>query len=120
METGAVWAIGEAAEGGLWSESTFVLVSNGSANAGQVRLTVAHDDGMTEQKTYALPGNARLTIRVLDDFANTLDRRFSLLVESLGDGGGEGAPLTVECARYQSASGRFGEAGGVALATRIR
>ncbi len=110
----AVWAIGEGAEGGANGESTFVLVSNGTAEQQPLRFTVVYDDGTREQREYALLGNARLTVRIGMDFAAATDRRFSVLVESLA-----GGPITVEYARYQSPAG-FGDGGGAALATRIR
>lgn len=119
-ETGTTWAIGEGMEGGASVDSTFVLVSNASADAGQVRLTVVYDDATSEQREYALSGNARLTVRVGDDFAHAAGRRFSILVESLGSGETAGVPVTVECARYQSAGSVFAQGGGVALATRIQ
>ena len=49
--TGTTWAIGEGGEGGTLAENTFVLVANGSANAGTVRFTVVYDDGTNEQRT---------------------------------------------------------------------
>jgi hypothetical protein len=47
-------------------------------------------------------------------------RRFSVIVESLAGSGPATAPITVECARYQSPGRRFGPGGGAALASRIR
>jgi hypothetical protein len=113
--TGTVWAIGEAAEGGPAAESTFVQVSNATATEGALRFTVAYDDGTREQREYTLIGNARLTVRIADDFANAAGRKFSVLIESLTGG----VPITVEYARYQSST-TFGDGGGAALATRVR
>jgi len=92
-----------------------VLVANGSANAGTVRFTVVYDDGTNEQKNYDLLGSARLTVRILDDFAKAANSKFSVLVESLT----AGVPIAVEVARYQSAGTSLG-AGGAAPATRIQ
>jgi hypothetical protein len=113
--TGTVWAIGEGAEGGSGGESTFVQISNATANQGALRFTVVYDDGAREQREYTLLGNARLTVRIADDFANAAGRKFSVLVESLTGG----VPITTEYARYQSTT-TFGDGGGAALATRIR
>jgi hypothetical protein len=113
--TGTTWAIGEGGEGGTLDESTFVLVANASANAGAVRFTVVYDDGTNEQKDYDLLGNARLTVRIGDDFAKARGAKFSVLVESLTTG----VPIAVEVARYQSAGTVLG-AGGAASATRIQ
>jgi hypothetical protein len=53
--TGAAWGIGEGAEAGPINESTFVLVSNGSSSAANVRFTVVYDDGTaSETKDYAM------------------------------------------------------------------
>jgi hypothetical protein len=113
--TGPTWAIGEAVEGGPSGSSTFVLVANGSSTTGTVRFTVVYDDGTRQQRDYALLGNARLTVRIADDFLLARNARFSVLVESLT----AAVPITVETSQYQS-SATFGEGGGAALATRIR
>ncbi len=113
--TGAVWAIGEGAEGGPNAEGTFVLVANGTADTGTLRFTVAYDDGTRERRDYTLLGNARLTVRVGEGFPNAAGRTFSVLVESLTPG----VSVTTEYARYQSTS-TVGDGGGAALATRIR
>jgi hypothetical protein len=115
--TGALWGIGEGAEGGSLQASTFVLVANASAAEGTVQFTVVYDDGTREQKDYTLLAHARLTVRMgdPDSFPNTSGKRFSVLVESLT----AGVPITVEYARYQWAAS-FLDSGGAALANRIR
>jgi hypothetical protein len=113
--TGASWGIGEGAEGGVTDESTFVLVSNGSSSAAMVRFTVVYDDGTDDQKDYSMAATSRLTVRIGADFPMSVGKRFSVLVDSLTPA----VPITVEYARYQSASG-FLESGGAALATRVR
>jgi hypothetical protein len=112
---GTVWAIGEGAEGGPRDESTFVLVSNGAVTPGTVRFTVVYDDGTNETRDYALAGDARLTVRIYDDFVKARNATFSVLVESVTSG----MPITVEVARYQSGGVLLG-AGGAAQATRIQ
>jgi hypothetical protein len=114
VETGYLWAIGEGAEGGPSSESTFVLVANASSIAGTVTVTVCYDDGTRQQRDYAMAGDARLTVRIGDDFAQSRNQRFSVLVESVTNG----MPITVDVSRYQSADVFLG-AGGAASATRI-
>ena len=116
LALGDSYTIGEGVEGGTSDESTFVLVSNGSSNAGAVRFTVVYDDGTSQQKEYELAGSARLTVRIGDDFADARGRAFSVLVESIT----EGVPITVEYSRYQNAAGGFLDGGGAALATRVR
>jgi hypothetical protein len=112
-ETGYVWGIGEGAEGGPSDEATFVLVSNASASEGTVRFTVSLDSGVQE-KHYTLAGNARLTVRIGEEFPDTVGQKFSVLVESLD----ANMPITVDVSRYQSANG-FVAAGGAAAATKI-
>jgi hypothetical protein len=109
-----VWAIAEAAEGGPTADATFVLIANGSTS-GLVRLTVVYDDGSREQRDYPLLADARLTVRIADDFQASHGKRFSILVESLNPN----MLLTVECSRYQSPTG-FLDAGGTASATKVR
>jgi hypothetical protein len=116
MATGAVWAIGQGAEGGTDNEATFVLVSSGSFDAGTVRFTVVFDEGTTEQKDYALPGMAQLMIRVGDDFPGAQGRTFSLLVESLT----ADVPITVEYSRYHFAVDGVLHGGSAGLAIRVR
>jgi hypothetical protein len=112
---GAAWAIGEGAEAGVNDDSTFVLVSNGSASAATVRFSVVLDTGQVATNDYAMAATSRLTVRIGTDFPIAVGQRFSVLVESLTPA----APITVEYSRYQSAGG-FLDAGGAALATRVR
>jgi hypothetical protein len=111
-ETGLAWAIGEGIEGGPNDEATFVLVANASTgNATVARFTVSYDDGTQDTIDYTVPANARLTVRVNADFPKAEGQRFSVLVESVSM-----EPITVDLARYT----RNLDAGGAALATRIR
>jgi hypothetical protein len=98
---GTVWAIGEGAEGGPLDERTFVLVANSGVAPGTVRITVVYDDGTDEPKDYAMSGESRLTVRILDDFTEAKDATFSVLVESVTTG----VSIAVEVARYQSGRG---------------
>ncbi len=113
--SGYTWAIGEGAEGGPSGEATFVLVSNNAFDDPVIDVTVAYDDGTHESKRYTPPKKSRMTVRIGDDFPNSHDKRFSVLIDSvLLD------PITVEYARYQSPGGSFLDAGGAALAVRIK
>ncbi|MPZ17786.1 MAG: hypothetical protein GEV06_07735 [Luteitalea sp.] len=115
-ETGTKWAIGEAASGGPAADDTYVLVGNLLSEGVGVRLTVVLDDGATAHRDFSIASLGRLTVRIQDHFPEVDGRRFSILVEHFGV---ERGPLVVEYARYKSTDGRFGNAGGVALATRI-
>ncbi|MPY88561.1 MAG: hypothetical protein GEU99_11610 [Luteitalea sp.] len=123
VSTHLTWAIGEAASGGPDAEDTYVFVTSYSTDPGEARFTLVYDDGTREQKTFDLAANASLAVLVRDHFPGAEGERFSILVESLSRVDGNGwihVPITVEYARYQSTEGRFGNAGGAALATWIR
>ncbi len=64
---------------------------------------------------YTLLANARLTVRIADDFVKARDAAFSVIVESLTTG----VSITVESAQYQNTT-RFLEGGDTALATRLQ
>jgi hypothetical protein len=66
------------------------------------------------------PGRCGRSARALKAGRRTPRERFSVIVESLAGSGPAAAPITVECARYQSPGRRFGQGGGAALASRIR
>ncbi|MGH9162679.1 MAG: choice-of-anchor D domain-containing protein [Vicinamibacteraceae bacterium] len=115
-EPGTVWAIGEAWTGGPMAEDTYVLLANAAAEPGAVRVTLVYDDGSTEVREFALAGHGRTTLLLSDLFPASADRRFSVLVESLG---ANAVPIVVDVSRFQSTGGRFGNAGGSTTATRV-
>jgi hypothetical protein len=127
-EAGTLWAIAEGASGGPAGEDTFILVSNTSPELAWVRYTICYDGddgsggaGGCEEKIIDSTGNSRMTHLVRDLFPNSEGRRSSVLVESKAlDMSTPPAPITVEVSRYQSPNGLFAEAGGAALATKIR
>ena len=75
------------------------------------------DDATRAVRTFELPGNARLTVDVGAAFAEARERRFSVLVESVGT---SPVPMTVEWSRYSSPEGVLWSAGANARATRLR
>jgi hypothetical protein len=115
-ESGTKWTIGEAASGGPNAEDTYVLVGNLSSESGLVRVTVVRDDGATAYREFPISSLGRLTVGIREQFPEVDGERFSVLVESVG---AEREPIVVEYGRYQSTGGRFGNAGGVAFATKI-
>ncbi|MGH9163439.1 MAG: hypothetical protein ACRD2X_26065, partial [Vicinamibacteraceae bacterium] len=118
VEPGTVWAIGEAWTGGPAAEDAYVLLANAAVEPGQVRVTLVYDDGITQAQDLTVAGQGRTTLLLRELFSASADRRFSVLVESLG---GEAAvPIVVDVSRYQSTGGRFGNAGGSTTATRIQ
>ncbi|MGH9135598.1 MAG: choice-of-anchor D domain-containing protein, partial [Acidimicrobiales bacterium] len=118
VESGTVWAIGEAWSGGPMAEDAYVLLANTAAEAGVVRVTLVYDDGNSDAREVAMAGQGRVTLLLGALFPASDGRRFSVLLESLG--GDTAVPIVVDVSRYQSTDGRFGNAGGSTTATRIR
>jgi hypothetical protein len=124
-ETGSRWALAEGEEGGPNSTSTWILIANTSSTPGQVRVTLFGEDGAQVQKTVVVPASSRTTVSVgaSPEFSSflanggTAGRRFSALVESLGDAP---AQIVVERAMYWDAEGVFWAAGTDAVASRLR
>ena len=115
--TGTRWALAEGQVGGSRGVDTYVLVANTSATAGQVRVTLMFEDGTSAANTYTVPGNSRFNVDARSEFPVALDRRFGVVVESLGD---TPAQLVVERAMYWDAVGQRWAAGTDALATRVQ
>ena len=117
-QTGTAWGLAEGEEGGPSGEETFVLIANTSAFAGSARVTLLFEDGSASVRTYTLAAQSRTNVAVGPDFgAIAANRRFGVLVESLGD---VPAEIVVERAMYHDAVGQTWAAGTNALATRLR
>jgi hypothetical protein len=117
-QTGTAWALAEGEVGGPVGEETYVLVANTSTFAGSARVTLLFEDGSSSVRTYALPPQSRTNVAIGPDFgAIASNRRFGVLVESLGD---TPAQIVVERAMYHNAGATFWAAGTNALATRLR
>jgi hypothetical protein len=114
--TGPRWALAEGEAGGANGVQTYVLVANTSPFAGSARVTVVYDDGTSEEQIVALPPSSRTNVDVASTFAGAAERRFGVLVESLG---ASPAQLVVERAMYSNAGGTTWAAGTNALGTRL-
>jgi hypothetical protein len=77
---------------------------------------VVYDDGTSEEQIVALPPSSRTNVDVASTFAGAAERRFGVLVESLG---ASPAQLVVERAMYSNAGGTTWAAGTNALGTRL-
>jgi hypothetical protein len=115
-QTGTRWALAEGEVGGASGASTYVLIANTSAFAGEARVTVLLEGGGEATRTYNLAPNSRTNVPVADDFPETVDRRFGTLIESLG---GTPAQIVVERAIYTNVGGVTWAAGTNAGATRL-
>jgi uncharacterized repeat protein (TIGR01451 family) len=114
--TGPRWAMAEGESGGADATQTFVLLANTSAFAGTARVTLLFEDATTAGRDVALPANSRTNVDVQASFPAAANRRYGVLVESLG---ATPAELVVERAMYTSGSGLIWGAGTNALATKL-
>ena len=120
-ESGVVWATadGETSEAPRWT-STYVLIANVSPQAGQARVTLLYEgggEGREEGREVPVVAGGRTTVDVRALFPASVNRRFGVLVESLGD---TPAQLVVERAVYSDAGGVPWAAGSNSLARRLR
>jgi uncharacterized repeat protein (TIGR01451 family) len=115
--TGTRWALAGGALGGASGDSTYALIANQAATAGQARVTLVFDDGTRVTRILSLPPTSRTTVDVATVFPEAAGRRFSIVIESVG---AAPVPLVVEGARYSSTDGRFWSAGGAMLGTRLQ
>ena len=132
-QTGSAWALAEGESGGERAWDTYVLVANTSPFGGTARVTLHYDDGTTESADVPLAASSRRTVAIgaQPEFTKQAGRRYGVIVESLGVGGGEAPQIVVERAMYSSDPGRtfqgdfaptmpYWSAGTNAIATRLR
>jgi hypothetical protein len=115
--TGTAWALAEGEVGGTSGRETYVLVANTSSHAGETRVTLMFEDGTTAVRTFPLEATSRTNVAVAAEFPQAANRRFGVLVESVG---ATPAEIVVERAMYWNAGGVTWAAGTNALATRLR
>jgi uncharacterized repeat protein (TIGR01451 family) len=120
-QTGTMWVVADGELGGAFHAETFVLVANTSAFEGHARVTLLLEDGAPLTADVTLPANSRynVTPSSMDEFkAAAKDKRFSVLVESLG---ATPAQIVIERSTYTSdAEGHPWAAGTAALGTKLR
>lgn len=115
--TASRWAVASGVNGGDNGDSTYLLVSNASDDAGEVNLTVVLDTQTVVTKTLPVVGRQRLTVDTATELPETVGHSFSLIVEGVSPLGG--LPLVVERSHYASPNGQFWAAGDVTLATPV-
>jgi hypothetical protein len=117
VATGPRWLLAEGEEGGARAAKTYVLVANNSAAAASVRLTILYENAAEESTTMAVGANRRSTVDISAAFPNSVDRRFSVLVESTNPA--QAGALVVERAMYWSTGPDFWGVGSDAVAARL-
>ena len=113
---GGTRAAGEGEVGGASNLATYVLLANTSAFDGSARVTLRFEDGSSAVRTFPLSATSRFNVDVAAEFPESANKRFGVLVESLGT---TPAQLVVERAMYGDAGGVRWAAGSNALATRL-
>jgi hypothetical protein len=114
--TATRWALAEGEVGGARGTSTYILIANTSSTAGQVTTTVLFEDGTSAAKTFTVEARSRFNVDVGAELPVARGRRFSALVESIGD---TPAQLVVERAMYWDAGGQRWAAGTNALGSPL-
>ena len=109
------WALAEGEVGGARNTRTYVLVSNPTASAATINVTMLSETQAPETQTYTVGPNSRFNLALGDPgyFPSAVGRRFGLLVESTA------VPIVVERAMYSDAGGVQWAAGTNAVATRL-
>jgi hypothetical protein len=114
--TATKWAMAEGEVGGAFDSTTYVLVANTGGTAGQAKVTLMFESGTPVSKTIDLPASSRTNVDIGGTFSEALNKRFGILVESLG---ASPAPIVVERAIYTSSGGVGWAAGTNAVATPL-
>lgn len=116
-ETGTKWGLAEGEVGGAQRASTYVLIANTGPVSGQAKVTLMFESGTPVSKTVDLPANSRTNVDIGFTFPESRDKRFGVVVESLGT---TPVPIVVERAVYTDAGGVHWAAGTNAVATKLQ
>jgi len=115
--TGTKWALAEGEVGGVRRTETYVLVANTSGSEGAVKVTLMFEDSTTQERTFPLRPFSRFNVAVNAEFPQVGERRFGVLVESVGE---SPAQIVVERAMYSNAGGVVWAAGTNAIGTKLQ
>jgi hypothetical protein len=115
--TGTKWGLAEGEQGGADKNQTYVLVANTSNFTGKVRVTLLFEDLAEVSQELNLAPTSRTNIQFSGSFASISGRRFSTIIESIGD---QKAEIVVERAMYSSLDGKLFSSGSNALGTKLR
>jgi hypothetical protein len=115
--TGTRWGLAEGEQGGPDQNSTYVLVANTSSYQGRIRVTLLFEDRAEVSQEFVLDPTSRTNIQFGGSFGVADGRRFSTLVESLGD---PKAEIVVERAMYSSFDGKLFSSGSASLGAKLQ
>jgi hypothetical protein len=121
-QSGTKWAVADGESDNDRNTETFVLIANTSPWDADVCVSVILEDGTRHERRYAVLANSRFTLPIGAVFPNARNRRYGIVVESLGD---LPAQIVVERATYFDAVDRAGRritwaAGSNAVGTKLR
>ena len=116
-ETGTMWGVAAGEEGGATEVSTFLLIANTSASAGEAEVRLYFEDGTSPPtRRVPLPPDSRTTVHVGTLFPEAQNRRFGVVVESVGS---PPAQIVVERTMYANPGGFVWASGSAAVGTRL-
>ena len=100
--TATDWGFAEGEVGGGADTDTLLTINNPAPIAATARVTLLFEDGSTVAKVLDLGASSRSTLSIAAAFPTAAEKRFSVLVQSLGD---SPARLTVEWSMYSRVNG---------------
>ena len=100
--TATDWGFAEGEVGGGADTDTLLTINNPAPIAATARVTLLFEDGSTVAKVLDLGASSRSTLSIATAFPTAAEKRFSVLVQSLGD---SPARLTVEWSMYSRVNG---------------
>jgi regulation of enolase protein 1 (concanavalin A-like superfamily) len=100
--TTTAWGFAEGEVGGGADTDTLLTLTNPVPIATTARVTLLFEDGSTVAKVVDLPAASRSALSLANAFPIAAEKRFSVLVQSLGD---RPAGLTVEWSMYSRVNG---------------
>jgi hypothetical protein len=115
--TSTKWGLADGQVGGPFNVETYILIANTSSTGGAAHVTLVFEDGTTAVRQIPLLPNSRESVPVGLSFAEAADRRFGVVVESVGAPAPE---IVVERAMYGDADGVTWAAGSNVVGTRLR
>lgn len=110
------WCFAEGEVGGPSRTETYILVANTIDAPGRVAVTVLFEDGTSASRGFDLLPLSRTNIAIASEFPSSADRRFGVLVESLGE---RPVPIVAERAVYADGGGVRWASGTAASGTRL-
>jgi hypothetical protein len=115
VSTGLHWGLAEGRIGGPLAYETYILLTNATASAADVRVTFLREGGAPPVvKTYTVPATSRFNVEVRSMVPEMANESFGALIESTNS-----VNIAVERSLYWTANGIFWAGGTNALGTPL-